>query len=490
MKNNEINLEKVFLILRARANLVFAVFITVVVISGVITYLSPKMYRAMSSLNFEFTTNPVDTRGRVLSDETYLSTQIDIIKSLSVAQEVEKNLTEYEKARLDAAQDAEVSFFDKYYYKVKSSIKSLFRGNNKSVSGGNSGNETIGVRSAYTSFVRRMGSGLVVQPRINSRIVDISYMSADPKIAALMANRYADAYIVTSVRMITDPAQKSKIWFDVQLKSLRKRLEDAQAMLTDYQQKEGIVSSDEHYDFETERMQNLADQLVVAQHATRNAVTEQKKLEEVIDSGDSLMTFRPVFDDPTVQKIKSEIRDLKGSIAEKSSNLGRNHPDMKKLYSELYSTQKRLDSEIADIVDGINNAAELSRERELDLEASLKRQKAIVLDLKSQRDKIAVLKREVDSAKATYNAALEQLNTTSMQSRVDQTNVSIIDAANIPSSPAKPKVMLNLAIGIFGGLLAGVGLALFLELIIRQVHTKEELIEELEIPLLGHLRNV
>jgi capsular polysaccharide biosynthesis protein len=77
-----------------------------------------------------------------------------------------------------------------------------------------------------------------------------------------------------------------------------------------------------------------------------------------------------------------------------------------------------------------------------------------------------------------------------MQSLVDQTNVTIVDEANIPSTPAKPRVLLNLAIGVFGGLLAGFGLAVFLELMTRKVHTKEELIGELDIPLLGHLKNV
>jgi uncharacterized protein involved in exopolysaccharide biosynthesis len=488
MKHSEIDLEKVFLILRARARLVISIFIAAVVVAGIITYLSPKMYRSMSALNFEFTTNPVDTRGRVLSEETYLSTQIDIIKSLSVAREVESSLTDYEKSRLSAALDAQYSIIDKFIFKLKSTINALFR-DSKQHGSRKGGGESLDIRSAYSSLTKRMGVGLDVVPRINSRVVDISYMSSDPKIAALMANKYADAYIGTSVRMITDPAQKSKVWFDAQLKSLRKRLEEAQAKLTEYQQKEGIVSSDERLDFETERLQDLAGQLVVAQQATRNAVTEQKKLQDVVNSEASLMTFQPVFDNPVVQNIKAEIRSLKGSIAEKSSNLGMNHPDMKKLNSELYSAQKRLDSEIEAIKDGINNTAELSREREHDLEESLKRQKAIVLDLKSEHDKIAVLKREVESAQATYNAALNQLNTTSMQSLVDQTNVSIVDRANIPTTHATPRVLTNLALGIFGGLLAGIGLAIFLELIVRRVHTEEELFDELEIPLLGHLKN-
>ena len=67
--------------------------------------------------------------------------------------------------------------------------------------------------------------------------------------------------------------------------------------------------------------------------------------------------------------------------------------------------------------------------------------------------------------------------------------MSIVDGANIPSTHATPRVLTNLEIGAFGGLLLGVGLALFMELIVRRVHTREELINELNIPLLGHLKN-
>ena len=201
------------------------------------------------------------------------------------------------------------------------------------------------------------------------------------------------------------------------------------------------------------------------------------------------MTFRPVSDNTVIRNIKAEIRRLKGSIAENSSTLGRNHPQMKKLNTELYSARQRLDSEIEAIILSINNAAELSLERERDIEATLREQKAIVLGLKNEHDQIAVLKREVESAQATFNAALNQLNTTSMQSVIDQTNVSIVDGANIPGNHATPRVLVNLALGAFGGLLLGVGLALFMELIVRRVHTREELINELNIPLLGHLKN-
>ena len=201
-----------------------------------------------------------------------------------------------------------------------------------------------------------------------------------------MVNKFAEAYIATNLEMITDPARKSKVWFDDQLKSLRKRLEEAQSRLTAYQQQERVVSTDERLDTETARLQNLSNQLVSAQEATRNAVTERQKLQEVLASGVPLTTFEPVFNNPVVQTIKAKIRDLEGTLVNSSNSLGANHPKIKKLKSELYAARQRLDAEIKTITDGINNAAELSRERERDLENSLEAQKQLVLDLKNEHN--------------------------------------------------------------------------------------------------------
>lgn len=489
MANNEISLEKLFLILYRRVRLIFSIISVAVLIAGLITYLTPKMYMATASLNFEFSANPVDSRGSVFAEDTYISTQVGIIESQHVAQEVENSLIEYERTRLIAALDAKHSTIDQLKDLIKSPIRSLFS-DNSDPAHQSRGGETLQINSAYTWLARAIGYDLLVEPNLNSRIVDVSYLSTDPQIAALMAGRFAEAYIATNLQMTIDPAHKSKVWFDAQLKSLRKRLEEAQSRLTAYQQKEGIVSSDERLDTENARLNDLSEQLVVAQQATRNAVTEQEKLKEVMGRGASLMTFRPVFDNSIVQNIKSEIRDLQARLVENSNSLGKNHPKMKKLNSELSAARKRLDLEVQTITDGINNAADLSRDRQRDLEKTLEAQKTLVLDLKNEHDRIAVLQREVESAHSTFNAALTQLNTTSMQSMVDQTNVTIVDRPNIPTRHSTPRAALNIALGLLVGLLLGVGLAVFMELFVRRVYSREDLIMEIGIPLLGHLKKV
>ncbi len=494
MPAHEISIGKFLLILRKHQRLIVGVFSACVLIAVAVTLLTPDIYRASTSVNFDFkSANPLGVGDRSLEEEAYLFTQIDIIKSQSVAQKVVNGLSRYERERLLAGLEGEKTIVDEVMRKVSRMLSSAgSSGGDESAPGSAGGGEreVLDVTSAFGWLARSAGYRVEAVPRFNSRIVDISYATADPQVAALMVNRFAEAYIATNLEMTIDPARKTSIWYDQQLKALRGKLEEAQSELTAYQQQEGIVSSDEQLDTENSRLMELSSQLVAAQRETRNAVTEQNKLREIFESGASLMTFEPVFSNPVVSNIKAEIRTLEGKLVELSSTYGKNHPARKRIVSELSAARGRLQAELDAITSGINNAAALAKSREDDLTAALAAQKQQVLDLKKEHDRIAVLQRKVESAQSTYNAALSQLNTASMQSLVDQTNVSVVDQANVPGRPSSPNLTKNVILSALAGLLLGLGLAILLEMIVRRVHSRDDLLLELGVPVLGHLRKI
>ena len=489
MANNEASLYQYLNMLRAHARLIIGIFVTTVVIAGIITYLSPKMYTATTMVNFEFKgTNPfANVGGRTtLAEDTYITTQISILKSQNVAEEVVNSLTEAEQDRLIAALNAKNTVIDKLKSRVNRAVESLFADDKQHTNKVNDGNN-LQISDAYGWLTRAISSDLTVEPVFKTRIVQISYESTEPRIAAIMANKFTEAYLTTNLRMMIDPARKTKVWFDDQLKILRLRLEDAQSTLTEYQLKEGIIFSDERLDTETARLQKLSSQLVDAQKTTRNAVVEKKKLDDLVASGAPMTTLPVVLKNSVVHKIKSEIRILEDELVDLSSKLGSKHPQRIRVSSELYATRARLNAEVEAIAKGIRHEAELSRERERDLAEALESQKQLILDLKQERDKIAVYVREVASAEATYNAALKQLNTTSMQSVVDQASATIVDRANIPRRHSSPSWMKNLSLGVIAGLILGIGFVVAMNMLVRRVHSRDELVDELGVPVLGQL---
>lgn len=494
MQYKELNLAQFFLILRAHLRLILILFFGAVTIAGVITILLPKMYTSSTSLNFDFKGgNPLSDNTSESREGTYLVTQVNIITSQNVAQKVVNSLSDFERQKVIDALKAKNTAVNKAIGRLRYTLSNLFVADEDKEAGGadaaqpSAPTESIRVSNPYSWMAGALLSDLDVEPLFGSRLVEISYSSTDPKIAALIANKFASAYIDENLNMIVDPARRTSAWFDEQLKSLRDKLEAAQEKLTTYQQKQGIVATDERVDTETRRLSELSSQLVDAQQQTRGAETTQRRLEEIRAKGAPLISLPEIYSQPVIQSVRKDIRNLESKLAELSSKLGENHPQYQRVKAELEATKVKLDNEIKSVVEGINNTTKLAKEREASLKRSLEDQKQLVLNLKYQRDEITVLMREVDSAQSTYNTALEQLNKSRLESVVDQTNVYVVDPASIPGGHSSPKAMKNLVLGALIGLMLGVGLSVLLELMNRRIRSREDIMNDLGLVVLGTL---
>lgn len=71
-------------------------------------------------------------------------------------------------------------------------------------------------------------------------------------------------------------------------------------------------------------------------------------------------------------------------------------------------------------------------------------------------------------------------------------NVSILSPAELPENPVpvKPNPMLNMAIGLVVGLMAGVGLAFLLEYLDNTIKTEQDIERLLELPVLGAIAEI
>ena len=121
------------------------------------------------------------------------------------------------------------------------------------------------------------------------------------------------------------------------------------------------------------------------------------------------------------------------------------------------------------------------------LQKALDTQKVRVLELKSQRSRLDILQRDVDNAQQIYQVAMQKLSESSLESNSDLTNVSILKAAPEPTSPSKPKLLVNLILALFLGVLLGTGFALLLEQQDRRIRSAADLEQLLKLPVLADL---
>jgi polysaccharide biosynthesis transport protein len=110
------------------------------------------------------------------------------------------------------------------------------------------------------------------------------------------------------------------------------------------------------------------------------------------------------------------------------------------------------------------------------------------VQLRDTRDQSLVLMRDVDTAQKAYEAALQRYLVNKVESGASQTNVTVLNAAAEPTRVARPKVPLNIALGVLVGLMLGLGTVFLLELVDRRVRSTADLEGTLEAPLLGSLK--
>lgn len=124
-------------------------------------------------------------------------------------------------------------------------------------------------------------------------------------------------------------------------------------------------------------------------------------------------------------------------------------------------------------------------ERERASLQSLESQKRTILEIRSQRDELDALAREVEVEEQTYAATLQSYYKTVMESQVNQTNISVLSPAMPPQEPSSPNVALNILSATVLGLILGVVVAVGVEVLNRRVRSAKDVAEVMETKVLG-----
>jgi uncharacterized protein involved in exopolysaccharide biosynthesis len=282
-----------------------------------------------------------------------------------------------------------------------------------------------------------------------------------------------------------EPTRQAAAWYDEQLKSLRANLEDAQAKLTNYLQREGIVSTDERLDVDSTRLGALSEQVVKAQEQTLQWNAREQQARDFLKRGESLDRLPDVLDNPFIQRLKTDLHQGEAKLHELATQYGSNYPLYQRQLSENRSLRGKLDDEMKKIVAGIASSARQSRQREADLMKSMAAQRARLLELKDNRNEFTVLRRNVESAEKAYDTAMQRHVVSQVESRASQTNVTVLNSAAVPGRPSQPKIALNIALSVVVGTMLGIGIVLLMEMFDRRVRSRSDL--DLDVPLLAVL---
>lgn len=440
------NFSQFLLILKARWLVAVLALGVTVATTLVVSLILPKNYTANVSLVVDSKAKDPIT-GTLLPMQLlpgYLATQVDIIKSQNVALKV-----------VDGLKLSENPTIRQQYQE--------------------SGQTGGDIRHWLSDLLLKK---LDVKPSRESSVIQVEFEGADPRFAAIVANAFAQAYVHTNLELKVEPAKQTTAFYDDQIKQLRGTLEKAQAALSDYQQKKGLVASDERIDVETARLAELSSQLVAAQAQTYDTTSRQSQSQNALAE---------VEQNPLIQGLKRDLAVGETKLSELAQKVGKNHPQYQRAQAEVESLRAKLEAEMKVATRSVGTTAKVAQTREGDIRGALAAQKSRVLALKQSRDEAAVLIRDVENAQRLYDAALQRYGQTRLEAQNSQTDIAILNPAVPPTEASSPKVVLNTILAVFLGSLLGIGLAFLMEMLDRRVRSGEDLTAALDLAVLGEI---
>jgi chain length determinant protein EpsF len=319
-----------------------------------------------------------------------------------------------------------------------------------------------------------------------SNVIQLRYAAQDPGFAARVVNGFAQAYVDTMLELRVEPTRQAALWFDEQLKSLRASLEAAQERLTRYHRQQGIISADERSDVENARLADLSAQLVKAEEQVIELRTRERQARAALADGGA-ERLPEVLASEAVRTLKADLARGAAALEELATQYGPRHPQHRRRAAENAELRARLAAEAERVVAGLAHSRRQAERRVAELRAALQTQRARLLELKEGRNQLAVLARDAETAQRTYETALQRAVVSQVESRASQTSVALLNPAVAPRQPARPRVMLNIALALAAGMMLGAGLVVLLEMFDRRVHSRADLAEASAAPLLGEL---
>ena len=471
-----------------RRHMAFAAFSVVALAAIVYSFTATPVYEGRVQLLIESDDpNVIDFKqvtgdgvnANTLSRQDYYQTQYRLLQSRSVAQKTIDTLKLWESPELRPELRERAFSMAGAIRSTSDWLGGLLDGGGASEARG--ADETATQAETIDAFLDR----LTVSPIRNSRLVEVAFESEKPELAASAANAVAKAYIDMNLDFRFRSTKEASEWLEQQLAEQRKDVEGAESRLQQYREQNDALSLEDRQNIVVQKLADLNAAVTRAKTERLQKEAMYRQLVAVQESPADLDTFPAILGNQFIQHQKGELASLQRRQAQLAEKFGEKHPEMIEVQSAIESSQLKLRGEVAKVVQSVRTEYQAAVAQEEGMTAALDAQKREALEMNRKAIDYNVIQRDVDSNKQIYDTILQRTKETGVSGELRTSNVRVVDAAEVPVDPVRPRRLLNILIGLLGGAFLGIGLTVFLEYLDNRVKTPEEIEQELGLPSLG-----
>ncbi len=347
--------------------------------------------------------------------------------------------------------------------------------------------EDESLKDLYTPLINTFLSRLSINPVRNSRLVEVVFRGHSPQLVADIANVIGDMYILRNIELRSTAEQGAGQWLGSRVAETQKKLEESQLALQKFLEDENIIEFNEaRQDISTQELVQINSHVTNSKAERVRLTTLMQQLVKLKNNPlEMLQSIPDRYKTATIGNINREYVALQEELSIKVKKLNPNHPTLLSLERKMKSLEERIPGEIDRLLKSIQMEFNTAVQNEKSMTAALNSQKEKVMELNKKLIKFNSLKVEVESNSNVYQMLLRRLKETDISAKGIESNIRVVDRAEVPTRPIKPNLKMNVLIAGFLAAFGGIFLIFFFESQDKTLKTLEDVEAQIPFPVLG-----
>lgn len=484
-EDESIDLHEYWRILLKRRAVVLSVLATAVVVTLMATLLMLPEYRATATLHI----NPAGGRilayddfeasaGGAQSVQQFLTTQHGVLASRSLAEQVVRKhgLADHPELAGDIRQRSVTAELGQ----VASLVLAVLRSGGSQADALTQAAADDAEERQVRAATDRLRDRIEVEPLRNSQLVRVSFTSFDRDFSAQVANAVVREYIESTMQRRYDAGGEARRFLQDQLQAMRIELERSDWELADFARRVRVSDLAANQEMAREGLRSLNESL----ENVRQELVQLAGWRELVQRG-RLDHLDPVVNSAAIAELQRRLLDASTEYASLSERFLDDYPTVAEVLRRMELIRAEIAAERQRIAEGILGRFETLRAQEVALERAIAEREERIMALNEQAVQYNILRREHETNRELYDGLLQRMKEIGVAAGVQESNISVIDAAQVPGGAFRPVLTKNLAIASMLGLMFGIGLALLLEFLDRTVRHADDIERLVELPVMG-----
>ena len=360
--------------------------------------------------------------------------------------------------------------------------------------------------TSFTPLEEALGRALAgtVKPviRRGSRLIDLYVTNRDPAMAQRLAEAIGREYIRNSIERRALLSEESLRYLLEEEERLKANLQKSEAAVAEYkaktpdalqlgggtaatgsQQGSGAGAGGPRGGLVEDKLQELNSKLTAAKADRLRLEGQLNQIEQAGNNIDALLAIPSISAAGLVTEAQRNVTQVEAAIATLALRYKEKHPKMMAARASLAEAKEKLRDAVMAQPPILRNAIEQTKATEASLLGALQDQQGVAVALNRAAIGYQELARQAETDRALYESVLRQIKETSLTKDVKTNAVSVIEHSPLPHSPVSPSATKAIALGLLGGLAAGLAFVLGADTLDRSIKTVDQAENTLGLPV-------